>query len=936
MLVLPFLLAALAQEPASFSLAGDWEVRVRVPHGPEQVVRVTPPVMTTVTAEKYDSLPVFNPKAGGWVKGVQLKGVRAQETTSPGLLDTASFRLRRGPEPNAPLLEPGKDYEVDLHWGTLGRVRAEQTDQPVYASYRHAQLRLDAVVLTPSGQIVVKQGQPRAAAPEIPAIAPGERHLGNIYLAGYLTSLNAQCLFPVLENAYPERPVPVTPLISRLTEKLDGGGSLRILAWGDSVTDGRYLAEPSQRWQEQFVARLRQRFPKAKIELLTQAWGGRNTRSYLNEPPGSPHNYQETVLGVKPDVIVSEFVNDASLKPDEVEERYTKLLSDFQGIGADWIILTPHYVRPDWMNLTSEHGVDQDPRPYVAGLRAFTAKHGVTLADASLRYGRLWRQGIPYNTLMLNAINHPNAFGMKLFADALMALFPKRPAVDRIFSSFNTHTPGCAVGVAQAGKTVFTAGYGMADLERDVAITPETVFESGSVAKQFTAATLMLLAQSGKISLDDPMRKYLPELPDYGAPLTIRQVISHVSGLREWRPIAEFGGYPEGTFTYSNTDLLQMATMQKGLNFDSGTNYSYSNIGYNMSPILVERVLGDGRSFPAYTEEMIFRPLGMTHTGWRDDFRRLVPNRALAYGRRENGSWALQTPIENIIGAGGLLTTVGDLLLWNENFEQAKVGGPEFVKAQQTPATLKSGKTIAYAAGLTINQVDGVREVSHSGSTGGYRTWLGRYPEQHLSVAVLCNSAAASTTELGRETARLWLGTTATPPPSPYPIGADQLTRLEGLYRKLRDNTTTEATYRQGKFAFGQTELIPTGPEQFVTRSGTMYQFSGSRLNVTTPNGEVTYERVERWKPAAAELVSYSGSYSSAETNSTVAVKAEGGQLSYQVGVLPSVKLKPAFRDSFSSPNGASVTFVRDPNGRVTGLTVGDDRVWGLRFTRGR
>ena len=130
------------------------------------------------------------------------------------------------------------------------------------------------------------------------------------------------------------------------------------------------------------------------------------------------------MLGVKPDLVISEFVNDARLTPAQVEERYAKLLADFQGIGAEWIILTPHYVRPDWMGLTREHDVDNDPRPYVAGLRQFAAKHGVALADASLRYGRLWRQGIPYNTLMVNAINHPDARGMRIFADALMEIFP--------------------------------------------------------------------------------------------------------------------------------------------------------------------------------------------------------------------------------------------------------------------------------------------------------------------------------------------------------------------------------------------------------------------------------------------------------------------------------------------------------------------------------
>ena len=169
---------------------------------------------------------------------------------------------------------------------------------------------------------------------------------------------------------------------------------------------------------------MRERFPKTDIELLTEAWGGRNTGSYLNEPPGSAHNYREKVLGAKPDLIVSEFVNDAGLNPQQVKERYGTLLADFQGIGAERIILTPHYVRPDWMGLLGEREIDEDPRAYVAGLRQFAAEHPVALADAALRYGRLWRQGIPYSTLMLNSINHPDARGMKIFADALMELFP--------------------------------------------------------------------------------------------------------------------------------------------------------------------------------------------------------------------------------------------------------------------------------------------------------------------------------------------------------------------------------------------------------------------------------------------------------------------------------------------------------------------------------
>lgn len=428
--ILPLLLTALAaqaQEPATFAIIGDWEVRISIPGAASQTLRVTPPTLLSVTGEEYAAIPMFNPKAGGWVKGVRLQGVRSQETTSPHLIESASFVLRAGPESDAPIFTRGADYEADLDWGTFGRLPDSRIkpDQSVFASYRHAQMRLDAVVLTAAGEIVLRQGTPRAAAPTPPAALAGERHLGNIYIPGLIAKLEPAHLFPILERAYPEPPFVSNPAIERLMRRLTGGQSLRILAWGDSVTDGTYLPErQTQRWQEQFAARLRERFPMAKIELVTQAWGGRNTGSYLSEPPGSPHNYRETVLGAKPDLVISEFVNDAGLTPAQVEERYTKLLADFKGIGAEWIILTPHYVRPDWMKLTSERDIDNDPRPYVAGLRQFAAKQDVALADASLRYGRLWRQGIPYNTLLLNAINHPDARGMRLFADALMALFP--------------------------------------------------------------------------------------------------------------------------------------------------------------------------------------------------------------------------------------------------------------------------------------------------------------------------------------------------------------------------------------------------------------------------------------------------------------------------------------------------------------------------------
>ena len=420
--VLAAVATAIAQEPASLSLAGDWLVRVALPGRPAETLSVFPSPLLQVAGEPYTNLPLFNPKAGGWVRGAQLNPLKAQETTSRHLLDPTSFSLSDGTQ----LLTPGTDYEIDLEWGTFGRLPNSriQPNQTVYATYRHAQMRLDAVVQTANGTIVIRTGEPRAAAPAQPAIQPGECHLGNIYIPVYLKKLTPEHLFPVLETAYPETPIQPTPTITRLKKRLENAEKIRILAWGDSVTDASYLPnKPADRWQDQFVARLRKQYPKATIDLLTQAWGGRNTATYLAEPPGSPHNYQETVLALKPDVVISEFVNDAGSKPEVIAKRYAKLEADFKAIQAEWIILTPHYTRPDWMDLTRERDIDDDPRPYVKAVRQFAATHDVALADASRRWGRLWRQAIPHNTLLLNAINHPNAHGMRLFADALMALF---------------------------------------------------------------------------------------------------------------------------------------------------------------------------------------------------------------------------------------------------------------------------------------------------------------------------------------------------------------------------------------------------------------------------------------------------------------------------------------------------------------------------------
>lgn len=431
-------IAASADPAAQMTLSGDWAVQVNVAGGennPEvsALVAVERPQLFAVTAERHASLPVYDPAGPQYRRGARLTALIAESLTAPDLLDPASVVVRNGPNETDETYVRGRDYEFENRWGGIGRIAGGRIaeESPVFINYQHSLSRIDSIVLTSAGEVEYRAGKPTAEAPKAPSVDASEHRLANVWIPGQIERLTKKNLFPILETAYPEPAVTTLSQaeqkIPRALAKLRSGEPLRILAWGDSVTEGAYLANPErEHWQQQFVARLRQRFPQAKIELVTEAWGGRTTGSYLAVPPGELHNYQETVLGAKPDLVISEFVNDAGLNPEMVEDRYGKLLADFQGIESEWIILTPHYVRPDWMGLDRQTDIDEDPRPYVKGLREFAARHPVALADASLRYGRLWRQGIPYNSLMVNCINHPGPEGLRIFADALMELFPQK------------------------------------------------------------------------------------------------------------------------------------------------------------------------------------------------------------------------------------------------------------------------------------------------------------------------------------------------------------------------------------------------------------------------------------------------------------------------------------------------------------------------------
>lgn len=514
--------------------------------------------------------------------------------------------------------------------------------------------------------------------------------------------------------------------------------------------------------------------------------------------------------------------------------------------------------------------------------------------------------------------------------------------VDRVFADFHhPDSPGCAVGATVDGRTVLSAGYGMADLEHNIPITRDSIFEAGSVSKQFTAGAVLLLQQKGKLSLDDPVRKYLPEVPDYGAPLTIRHMMNHTSGLRDWGSVEAIAGWPRTTRVYTHAHVLEIVSRQRALNYPPGAAYSYSNTGFNLAAILVGRVSGE--PFPQFTREAIFNPLEMSSTQWRDDFQRIVPNRAIAY-TKEGGQLRMLMPFEDVYGNGGLLTTVGDLLRWNRNFTDHTVGGAEFVAAQQQQGRLNDGQSIAYAAGLMVLKWHGLREVSHSGSTAGYRAWLGRYPDQGLSVAVLCNVASANATQLGHDVADIYLGA-ALPKQAAHSsvlLDAADLEAKAGLYRSVRDHETLSVELKNGKLQIARRGvLIPVSSNSFTLgANGPLAEFEADasrkivrlRLATEVDEGNV-YEKVEAAKPAERELESMTGEYSSDEAEVTLRVSLEKGRLVIHRRPDTVIPLTPTYRDGFSSSLG-SVRFLRGADGRIKEMSIGEQRVWDLRLRR--
>ena len=535
-----------------------------------------------------------------------------------------------------------------------------------------------------------------------------------------------------------------------------------------------------------------------------------------------------------------------------------------------------------------------------------------------------------------------------LFASPLAAQLPANAAqrIDSIFATYATTTsPGCIVGVGQSGKQVYAKAYGMANLEYSVPLTSESISESGSVAKQFTAAALALLQLEGKLSIDDDIRKYLPEVPDFGQRITIRNLLNHTSGLRDQWAMWGLADRGPGSEVHTIAKVLDLVHRQRDLNFPVGSEYLYSNTGYVLASVIVTRV--SGMPFARFTQERLFKPLGMNHTQWRDDYRRIVPNRATAYSR-DGGSWVQDMPFTMVHGNGGLLSTVGDWLLWNDALDAGLLGKPELTRMLETQGKLTGGRTIDYALGLTITQArPGIREIAHGGSTAGYRTYLARYPEaNNLSVAVLCNAGNANATGLARRVAGVFLPTAvANADTVPSRIPNEERTRVAGTYRNATtDDWFTITTAGEGLQVagyFGTVRLISQSPGTY--RAGATRQFrvepdegAVRRIVVTTDDGDVTpFAPSKRPELSAAQLAEYAGDYYSPELGSTMRIRVDSARLVLRVSPDEELPMLPFYTDGFRvGATGATGRFVRDERGRIKELRAFAGRARNVLFQR--
>lgn len=525
--------------------------------------------------------------------------------------------------------------------------------------------------------------------------------------------------------------------------------------------------------------------------------------------------------------------------------------------------------------------------------------------------------------------------------------------VDKLFSLWDKpESPGASLAVIQDGEIIYKQGYGSANLEYNIPITPSTVFHVASVSKQFTAFSAVMLAEQGKLNLDDDIRKYLPEVPDFGKTITIRHLIHHISGMRDqWELLAVAGWRLDDVITREH--ILKMVRNQKELNFEPGEQYLYCNTGFTLLAEIVARV--SGKSFREWTEENIFKPLGMSDTQFYDDHERIVKNRAYSYVPvKEDGFKKRRLNYANV-GATSLFTTAEDLAKWVQNFEDGRVGGKEVIRQMQEQGVLNNGEKISYAFGLVIGEYKGLRTVSHSGGDAGYRSHVILFPDQRFAVVVLSNLGSFNTSRMARQVADIYLSDVIKeekpparqveeeefkPDTSWYEVYAGKYYFEPGLIMTFSKEKNQLTLQQDGG---PKVSLVPQSDTEFSIRerdATLAFQLNNvgdvTKLVFTQGDNVMIGEKFEPAVLNKHQLEEFAGDYYSDELGTTYTLAVVDGKLVAQHRRHDDIQLNPTKKDMFLGEQWffRQVRFSRDRENRVSGFRLSGGRVRNLRFDK--
>lgn len=549
---------------------------------------------------------------------------------------------------------------------------------------------------------------------------------------------------------------------------------------------------------------------------------------------------------------------------------------------------------------------------------------------------------------------------LKLILVSLLLPFPlwsqikEAAEIDKIFSEWNKpDAPGCALGVIKDGKLIYSRGYGVANFEYNIPISDSSVFRIGSTSKQFTAACIILLAQQGKLDLDNTLDKYYPDFPDYAKKITIRHLLHHTSGIRDYLMVSLLKGIRDDDY-YTDKELMSWMINQSDLNFEPGEEHLYSNTGYWLLGQIVNKAAG--MSMAEYAKEEIFQPLGMTNTHFHDDHTLIVKNRAIGYTPGDNDDYKIYTTTLDIIGDGGIFTTVRDIKKWDDAFYNSNVLNKEFWQMMTKGGKLNNGDTIDYACGLLITEYKGLKEIRHGGAFVGYRAEIVRFPEQHLSVVVLANREDADPTRKAHKVVDVLLkdklnvdkktiDTEESEPIVEENITVYDLSQLVGSY-EIQPGLQMNMSIKEDSLHVLQQW---NGSEYNIARTvGNTYQIPDvSSLSFTfsdlqegqtqslkiIQNGEATVcKRKNEVDKTLIKTADYIGDYYSKELDVTYHVTAKGEGLLVSIKDTEPMELELYDKDQYTSMVGL-FRFQRVGE-KLTGFQLDAGRVKNLKFAK--